>query len=99
VLRGLDSEFRALDDVELGEFWDCVDTVIDIANEYAYKRPKLTTLMEEVAEVILASRGKHNDPLELELVQVAAVAINCLWQLRMGYDISNLKTTRNNDAT
>jgi hypothetical protein len=98
MLQGLDSKFEALDSIEVAEFWDTVDTVMDIAYEHAYKRPKMTTLLEEVAEAILASRGKHDDPLELELVQIASVAINCLWQLRMGYDIANLHTKRDENA-
>lgn len=70
------------------------DKVVAMAQKEAWRRPKMTTLVEEFAEAVLASRGKHDDPLHLELMQIASVCINLLWQSEMYGDeeIANLRT-------
>lgn len=68
--------------------------VVLMAREHASKRPKMTTLVEEHAEAVLAARGKHDDPLELELLQIASVCVNLVWQIRTGVDVANLRTER-----
>lgn len=73
---------------------EAIREVSENAISNAAKRPKMTTLLEEVAEAILASRGKHDDPLELELTQIAGVCINLLWQMKMGVDVANLQTRK-----
>lgn len=77
---------------ELVAYSDAVAKIVGNMCDNATKRPKMTTLMEEVAEAILASRGKHDDPLELELAQIAGVCGNMLWQIATGQDVSNLRT-------
>jgi hypothetical protein len=69
----------------------CAD-VVEMAAANAHKRPKATTLLEEMAELVLALRGKHDDSPELELAQIASIAINMLWQSRAGMDINNIKS-------
>ncbi len=54
------------------------------ALEHSSKKPAMTTLIEEVAEAVLSARGKHNDPLELEITQIGGVCINILAQLYAG---------------
>lgn len=79
---------------ELVAYSDAVAAIVHNMAEHATKRPKMTTLMEEVAEAILASRGKHDDPLELELTQIAGICGNMLWQIATGADVCNLRTQR-----
>ncbi len=50
----------------------------------AHKRPAMTTLVEEFSEATLSARGKHEDPLELELMQIASVCVNLISQIRLG---------------
>lgn len=90
--HGMDSVFSELSETEREFWWDAVEEAISEAKNNAHKRPKMTTLLEEFSELVLSLRGKHDDPPELELKQVAAVAINLLWQLRMGHDINNIVT-------
>ena len=49
-------------------------------NAYAYEdhTPTLGTLMQEIAELMCAFEGKHEDPPELELVQIGGIVINML---------------------
>ncbi len=61
-----------------------VDTIVENAQEYRYKKPAMSTLLEEVAEVILSSRGKHSDYLKLEITQIGGICINILSQLYDG---------------
>ena len=42
--------------------------------------------VEEVSEATLASRGKHEHPLRLELVQIAGICINMIRQIDAGED-------------
>lgn len=78
-----------------GKIEQVVYEVENMALHHAHKRPAMTTLVEEMAEAVLAARGKHDDPLELELMQVASVAVNLIAQLRMGREghVRNLRTT------
>ncbi|KKN62951.1 hypothetical protein LCGC14_0506610 [marine sediment metagenome] len=63
-------------------FYDnAVTAVLEDAHKHREMRPAMSTLLEEIAEAILASRGKHDDPLELEIVQIGGICINILWQL------------------
>jgi len=39
-------------------------------------------LAEEVLELHLAMRGKHNDPIEIEWLAIATIAINALSKCR-----------------
>ena len=48
------------------------------AERHSEKRPTFGTLMEEVAELTLALRGKHEHPPELELVQIGGIVANML---------------------
>lgn len=48
------------------------------------KRPNMNTLLEEMAEAILANRGKHEHPLRLELVQIAGICVNMIRQIDAG---------------
>jgi hypothetical protein len=81
----------------VGEY-NTLNAVMDearlMAQDHAYKRPKMTTLTEEFAEAVLASRGKHDDPLRLELMQIMTVCANLVWQIDLyGEDeVSNLRT-------
>lgn len=84
----------ALSPEELHSYSHAVTAILRNMVANATKRPKMTTLMEEVAEAILASRGKHDDPLSLELTQIAGVCGNMLWQIEMGVDVANLRTQR-----
>ncbi len=70
---------------EMGMLENAARIVTLTAVSNASLRPAMTVLLEEVAEAILAARGKHDDSLELELEQIASVCINLLWQLRCGY--------------
>lgn len=91
---GLDSHFVELTEAEKQAFRQAVNRVVLEAQNNRHKRPKVTTILEEVAEMILSFRGKHDDPPELELVQIASVCINVLWQLEMGLDVNNIVTYR-----
>jgi hypothetical protein len=63
---------------------DALQDVIHNVNENWSKRPTLNTLLEEVAEAILAARGKHEHPLRVELVQIAGICINMIRQIDAG---------------
>jgi len=52
------------------------------------KTPDKDTLLEEVAELILSLKGKHEDPPELELVEIGGIAINLLRRLFRREDIN-----------
>lgn len=91
---GLDSHFVALSDAEKEAFRLAVNRVVLEAQNNRHKRPKVTTILEEFAEMVLSFRGKHDDPPELELVQVASVCINVLWQLETGVEVNNIVTNR-----
>lgn len=52
--------------------------------ENLHKRPNMNTLLEEMAEAILANRGKHEHPLRLELVQIAGICVNMIRQIDAG---------------
>lgn len=58
-----------------------VADVLDDMRRNAAKQPNMSTLLEEVAEAILASRGKHEHPLRLELVQIAGICLNIIAQM------------------
>lgn len=92
--HGMDSYFAELSDDERQAFNDAVALVLGEAEAHRHKRPKVTTLIEEFSEMILAFRGKHDDPPELELTQIASVAINILWQMQCGVDVNNIVTIR-----
>jgi hypothetical protein len=77
---------KKLSKKEKKAFSDAMDAVIGVSMAKRQRRPNMGTLLEEVSELILASRGKHNDPTSLELVQIASIAINMLWQDYMGYN-------------
>lgn len=91
---GLDSQYLELAEFERERFMLAVDKVISEARLNRHKRPKVTTILEEVAEMILAFRGKHDDPPELELIQIASTCINVLWQLELGVDVNNIVTKK-----
>lgn len=78
-------ESVVLSRLEKKMFKRAVRVVTDSAADNAELRPAMSTLLEEVAEAILAARGKHDDPLELEIEQIAGVCINILWQLYRGH--------------
>ncbi len=63
-----------------------IATIIRDAREQKHKRPAMSTLLEEMAEAILSSRGKHDDYLTLEITQIGGVCINILWQLYAGQE-------------
>lgn len=67
-----------------------MDKVFTYVKENEHKKPKATTLIEEMAEFILACRGKHEHPIELELYEIASIAINLLRQAEMGIEINNI---------
>lgn len=92
IEHGLDSEFKEVSDLEWRYHREAVNDVLKEAATNAHKRPKMTTLIEEFSELVLSLRGKHDDPPEVELKQVASVAINLLWQMKMGQDINNIVT-------
>ncbi len=73
-----------------------LDEVRHIAQDNAFKRPKMTTLTEEFSEAVLASRGKHDDPLRLELMQIMTVCANMIWQIDLYGEemVANLRTKR-----
>jgi hypothetical protein len=81
---------------EATAFLHVAGEVREMAADNAYKRPKMTTLVEEFAEAVLAARGKHDDPLKLELQQIASICINLLWQMEVHGEesIANLRTQR-----
>lgn len=59
------------------------DAVWDIAlnaGENEHKTPTLDTLLEEVAELILSCRGKHEHPPRVGLVQIGGIVVNLLAQ-------------------
>ena len=70
--------------------------VYSMAVDNAGRKPKMTTLVEEFAEAVLVARGKHDDPLELELKQIASICVNMLWQIKLYGDeaVTNLRTER-----
>ena len=92
--KGLDSVFVQLSDREKESFREAINSVALEAQNHQHKRPKVTTILEEFAEMVLAFRGKHDDTPELELIQVASVCINVLWQLRLGIDVNNIVTNK-----
>lgn len=67
-------------------FTRALSAVIRNAREHKHKRPAMSTLLEEMAEAILSSRGKHHDYLELEIIQIGGICINILWQLYDGQE-------------
>lgn len=80
--------------------WDrAMKEVLFAASQNIHKRPKFTTLLEEMTELTLALRGKHDHPAELELIQIASVALNLLAQVYMGEldYINNARTTYHED--
>lgn len=78
---GLDTRiYKDLDEDEWAVFQQSLEAITEMAKKNAYKRPKMTTMMEEFAELYLVFRGKHSDTVELELAQIASVALNMLWQ-------------------
>lgn len=85
---------RALTDDEHIALSKAVLLVEENARGNAYKRPAMTTLIEEMAELTLALRGKHDDPVDVELVQIAGVAVNLLWQWNLGHEehVNNIVT-------
>jgi hypothetical protein len=93
---GLDSAYQNLTTKENSALLRALSNVEMNATANAYKRPKVTALLEEVAELILACRGKHEDGVELEIIQIAGVAINILWQIHEGREdeINNIITHR-----
>ena len=50
----------------------------------------LSQLIEEVAELAAALLGKHDDPPEWELMQIASIAINWLARRKAGETCQNL---------
>ena len=95
--HGLDSKFKKLSVPEDNAFRDALMMVFNEAEANKHKRPKVTTLIEEFSEMILAFRGKHEDAPELELTHIASVAINILWQMQLGYHVNNIVTLRDNE--
>lgn len=81
-----------LSPAELAAFSSAIAAIVRHMVANATKRPKMTTLVEEFAEAVLSARGKHEDPLTLELVQIASVCGNLLWQIETGVDVANLRT-------
>lgn len=77
---------RKLNKQEKERFEMAVMAVDRNAQEQREKRPAISTLLEEMAEAILAARGKHEDTLELEITQIGGICINILWQLFMGQE-------------
>jgi hypothetical protein len=49
-------------------------------NAYAHEgcTPTLGTLMQEIAEYVRATEGKHIDPAVVELIQIGGIVINLL---------------------
>lgn len=78
-----DSDWGILDNASIA--------VLKNANANAHRNPNMLTLIEEMFEAGLAARGKHDDSLELELVQIAGTCINLLRQIQGGVPLS-LKT-------
>lgn len=68
----------------LASFDEAIRDVIQNADEHKAKHPAMTTLVEEFAEAVLASRGKHDHPVRLELVQIAGICINLIRQIDNG---------------
>jgi hypothetical protein len=83
-MHGLDTEFKELNEAEMKHLAIAIRYVIREAELNKHKRPKMTTLMEEMSELYLAMRGKHKDDPETELIHVASCAINILWQIYNG---------------
>lgn len=52
--------------------------VLDNAAMHREKTPNLGTLLEEVAELVLSLRGKHEHAPEVELEEIGGIAINWL---------------------
>ncbi len=63
-----------------------ITDIVENAREHSCKRPAMSTLLEEMAEAVLSSRGKHDGPLELEITQIGGICINILWQLYDGLE-------------
>lgn len=71
--------------------WDRVVSEIgDLAWQHRHKSPKMTTLIEEFAEAVLVARGKHDDPLRLELGQIASICIGMIVRIDAGIDVANI---------
>lgn len=77
---------RKLSKSEEERFEWAIEAIVTNAREHKEKRPAMTTLIEEMAEAILVCRGKHDDSLELEIVQMGGICINILWQLFMSQE-------------
>lgn len=74
---------KPLDQVEMWAFDDALEQISQNAHEHCRLRPAMSTMLEEMAEAILAARGKHEHELMLEIEQIGGIAINILWQLRL----------------
>jgi hypothetical protein len=88
-LRGIAaSEMNALTSVIL--------EASEMAAANQHKRPKMTTLVEEFAEAVLASRGKHEHPTRLEVMQMITVGMNIVWQIDLygEQEVCNLRAER-----
>lgn len=86
---------RELTREEQRAFDDAVTEINANAEEHCQLRPAMSTLLEEVAEAILAARGIHDDSLQLEITQIGGICINILWQLAMNHDdhVCNIGTS------
>lgn len=62
--------------------------VVKNANWHILKKPTKDMLLEEIAELLLALRGKHQHTPREELVEIGGIAINLIRAIDMGYDIS-----------
>ena len=69
---------------EYAAFLNAVTEIVGNAQMHKDKRPAMSTLLEEMAEAILSSRGKHKDYLTTEITQIGGICINILWQLKSG---------------
>ena len=88
VYANIDHVIAALEVVRDQTLDPAVSDVIKNANDNAYKRPTMLTLIEEWAESVLSARDKHDDPLRLELVQIAGVCVNLIRRIDAGDVIS-----------
>ena len=77
---------KSLTSSEEKHFQRALDEVSQNAKDHRHIRPQATVLIEEFSEAILSLRGKHKDPVVLELTQIAGVCINLIWQLEAGYE-------------
>jgi uncharacterized protein YejL (UPF0352 family) len=55
-----------------------VALVTDNAYAHQDRTPTLGMLMEEIAEYVRATEGKHEDPPVLELIQIGGIVVNLL---------------------